>query len=91
MWSTILNSEMNWNKAKKYCANYNGSGHSNWRLPTLDELKRANKNKNALGITDQEIWAEKHNKPAYFNFERRGHPKSGVPPDFSLNVLCIAD
>ncbi|XCN71265.1 MAG: caspase family protein [Candidatus Electrothrix aestuarii] len=88
MWSNVVNRKMNWNEAKAYCKSYNGSGQSNWRLPTLEELKIANKN--ALGVTDQEVWAEKNNQPAYFNFEF-GEGKSKVGSNYPHHVLCIAD
>ncbi|HAJ25807.1 MAG TPA: hypothetical protein DCG53_00925 [Syntrophus sp. (in: bacteria)] len=31
-------SGINWKEAKEYCENYRGGGHSDWRLPTSDEL-----------------------------------------------------
>ncbi len=40
MWAAKDNGEnINWEDAKKYCDNYRGGGHTDWRLPTLDELK----------------------------------------------------
>ena len=44
-WSTKSSSrEMNWNDAKQYCANLNEGGHSDWRLPNIDELRTLIKN-----------------------------------------------
>ena len=39
MWAAEDNgSGINWQDAKKYCENYRGGGHTDWRMPTLDEL-----------------------------------------------------
>ncbi|MCI5179892.1 MAG: DUF1566 domain-containing protein [Candidatus Electrothrix sp. AW3_4] len=88
-WSKVVN-RMNWNKARRYCNNYIASGHSNWRLPALEELKMVKRKKGALGITDQEVWAEKNGKPAYLDFET-GDTNSDVKPDRLRHVLCTAN
>ena len=39
MWAAKDNGEdITWHDAKSYCANYNGGGYSDWRMPTQDEL-----------------------------------------------------
>jgi hypothetical protein len=39
MWAAKDNgSDINWANAKSYCDNYRGGGHSDWRMPTQDEL-----------------------------------------------------
>ena len=39
MWASKDNgSDINWTDAKKYCESYNGGGHTDWRMPTLEEL-----------------------------------------------------
>ncbi len=39
MWAASDNGEdINWYDAKKYCENYVGGWHTDWRMPTLDEL-----------------------------------------------------
>jgi hypothetical protein len=41
MWASRDNgSVINWYNAKNYCENYRGGGYTDWRLPTLDELKK---------------------------------------------------
>ena len=38
-WAAKDNGEdIAWQDAKSYCANYNGGGYSDWRMPTQDEL-----------------------------------------------------
>ena len=31
--------DINWHNARAYCRNYSGGGHTDWRLPTVSELK----------------------------------------------------
>jgi hypothetical protein len=39
MWAANDNgSNINWQSAKSYCANYRGGGYTDWRMPTQDEL-----------------------------------------------------
>ena len=39
MWAAKDNgSDITWQNARAYCKNYRGGGHSDWRLPTQDEL-----------------------------------------------------
>jgi len=39
MWAARDNgSDINWATAKSYCENYRGSGYTDWRMPTQDEL-----------------------------------------------------
>ena len=40
VWAAEDNGELiNWANARSYCQNYNGGGHTDWRMPTLAELK----------------------------------------------------
>ncbi len=40
MWATRDNGiPINWPNALYYCHNYSAGGHSDWRMPTLDELE----------------------------------------------------
>jgi len=43
-WSKKSPKRINWNDAKRYCANLNENGCSNWRLPTISELRTLIKN-----------------------------------------------
>jgi hypothetical protein len=39
MWAASDNGrDVNWAEAKEYCRNYSGGGHTDWRMPTQDEL-----------------------------------------------------
>ena len=39
MWAANDNGDLiNWTDARSYCQNYNGGGHTDWRMPTLAEL-----------------------------------------------------
>jgi hypothetical protein len=40
MWAIKDNGvDTNWDAAKSYCENYSAGGHTDWRLPTLGELR----------------------------------------------------
>jgi hypothetical protein len=40
MWAANSNgNKITWTTAKSYCDNYRGGGYSDWRMPTIDELK----------------------------------------------------
>lgn len=43
-WSKRSRDKMNWNAAVKYCQNLNEGGYSDWRLPTISELRTTIKN-----------------------------------------------
>ena len=44
IWSERSSIKMNWNAAKQYCENLTEGGHSDWRLPNIDELRTTIKN-----------------------------------------------
>ena len=39
MWSAVSNGKIEWQDAAPYCRNLDELGHSDWRLPTVDELR----------------------------------------------------
>ena len=43
-WSSKASNIMNWDDAVNYCNNLNEDGHSDWRLPDIDELRTLIKN-----------------------------------------------
>ena len=43
-WSNKASDSMPWNDAINYCKNLNEGGHSDWRLPNIDELRTLIKN-----------------------------------------------
>ncbi len=64
-WATHDNGRgIDWHNANAYCRNYKGGGHTDWRLPTVSELKgmyqalRYNKG-DIINITDEysRLWA----------------------------------
>jgi len=58
MWAAQDNGRpINWPDARRYCENYIGGGHIDWRMPTLAELSSLYdptiKNKNGYHLTDR--------------------------------------
>ena len=43
-WSNKTTRSMTWNDARRYCSNLSEGGHSDWRLPNIDELRMLIKN-----------------------------------------------
>ena len=92
MWASKDNGEdINWQDAKRYCENYRGGGHTDWRMPTQDELEglydRSKKNRHGYHVTDLiEItrscsWASetRGSEAAFFDFysgSRGWYPQS---------------
>lgn len=44
VWSDRSSNEMNWSRAKQYCEDLTEGGFTDWRLPTISELKTTIKN-----------------------------------------------
>jgi hypothetical protein len=84
MWASRDNgSNINWFSAKNYCENYRGSGYTDWRMPTQDELAglydRSSNGKNynltnLIELTDCCPWASetRGSDAAYFRFSNGG-------------------
>jgi hypothetical protein len=81
MWAAKDNgSSLNWQNARSYCQNYSSGGHTDWRMPTLAELKSlydsSDKNKRGYHVTKlidtsaSSIWASETRgyEAARFNF-----------------------
>ncbi len=81
MWSTKDNgNHINWTDARSYCQNYSGGDHTDWRMPTLAELKTlydpVTQNNRGYHITTfvsttaESCWASetRGNEAARFNF-----------------------
>ena len=81
MWAAKDNGSLiNWQTARSYCQNYNGGGHTDWRMPTLKELaslydpKEKNKHgyhvNKLIDISAASCWASETRdyEAARFNF-----------------------
>ena len=44
LWSSLSSRHMIWEKAVDYCENLNECGHSDWRLPNINELRKLIRN-----------------------------------------------
>ncbi len=52
MWAAKDNGkDINWHDAKQHCEEYRGGGYSDWRMPTLDEMKGLYDEKQAGSLT----------------------------------------
>ena len=81
MWAAKDNGiHINWTDASSYCQNYSGGGHTDWRMPTLAELKtlydpliandRGYHITTSVNTTAESCWASetRGNEAARFNF-----------------------
>jgi Protein of unknown function (DUF1566) len=59
----------NWEDAKRLCSEYRGGGFSDWRLPTLEELKQMYKNISAIDSLDTSgvYWSSTEDEHSRFN------------------------
>ncbi|MDM8516769.1 caspase family protein [Desulfobacterales bacterium HSG16] len=52
MWAAEDNGkDINWKNAKRYCENYQGGGYTDWRLPTINELRGLYDENKGYGIS----------------------------------------
>ena len=81
MWSVEDNGKhINWNDARSYCQGYSGGNHTDWRMPTLEELKTLYEPvilndqgyhiNTAVSLTAESCWASgtRGDEAARFNF-----------------------
>lgn len=70
MWAVDDNgADSGWNQARNYCESLSLEGHTDWRLPTLDELKnlydpslkKQFKAKGPIKLTGADIWSSSRN------------------------------
>ena len=81
-------SDLSWNQAYSYCDSLTLGGHTDWRLPTIDELKglysanlsKQYKAKGPIKLTSANLWSGSRNSSGdawTFNF---GFGGTGVAP-----------
>lgn len=56
-WAKRAAKPLNWNQAIDYCENLSESGHSDWRLPSIDELKNAKMGSYDENEEDIHLWS----------------------------------
>jgi hypothetical protein len=80
--------DLGWNQAKNYCESLTLGGHTDWRLPTIDELKdlydgslpKQYKAKEPIKLTGGNLWSGSRNSSGdawSFNF---GYGGTSVAP-----------
>ena len=106
MWSAKDNHEIiTWDEAVQYAKNFKGGGFSDWRLPTIQELRglynisktitlQTGKKIHVIDqvkLTSHRLWTSdsKDKKAQYFDFEK-GSPSSNDRTDpYSMRVLVV--
>ena len=61
-WSDLLQSYTSWKEADNYCKNLEEDGHSDWRVPNIDELRTLVQNHPGTVVGGKCRISEKHNK-----------------------------
>lgn len=77
LWSVKDNgADTNWGQANSYCENLDLGGHTDWRLPTRDELdtifdrslSKEYKAKDPIKLEGENVWAESNNSGNAWTF-----------------------
>jgi hypothetical protein len=94
MWQKATAGPMNWNDAKGYAYCLSLAGHSDWRLPTKDELKRLYKSscKGMMDVVSHNYWSSTRRWDQHFihwfvNFS--GGWADYISDTFSGNVRAV--
>ncbi len=89
MWTVkVSDKEIGLDQAVKYCRNLKLAGHSDWRLPTVDEMKNCQLEGHLEGRADW-VWTEDNSA-----YETRAYREGTIrvtrkPYKFSARALCL--
>jgi len=103
IWAKGDGKQVGWKKASDYCTSLQLAGHSDWRLPTLDELQgiydpdvnpsveRSVHMKGGLDLNSFNVWGPRIDglHAWYFDFRRGLRSETGFGSGEGVSALCV--